>query len=127
MPDTYLLPAEAATLLRVSPKTLAKWRSAGHGPPYRKVAGRLIRYVQRELEDWMQAQAVLPGVTRDDLPRPPTGCAQRSYTASRMRTYPSHRPARATLRTLAAALARMVSRNAGATRAGKESRTSGTV
>ena len=53
MPDVYLLPDEAALYLRVAPKTLTKWRSMGKGPPYRKVAGNRIRYVQRELEDWM--------------------------------------------------------------------------
>jgi predicted DNA-binding transcriptional regulator AlpA len=72
MPGTYLLPDEAASYLRVAVKTLTKWRGQGKGPPYRKVAGSLIRYVQEELEDWMQAQAVIPGVTLDDLPTPPT-------------------------------------------------------
>lgn len=70
MPDTYLLPIEAADMIRVSVKTLTKWRYEHKGPPYRKVAGNLIRYVQSELDDWMQAQAVMPGT--DDLPLPPT-------------------------------------------------------
>ena len=70
MPDTYLLPDEAALYLRVAVNTLTKWRWQGKGPPYRKVAGNRIRYVQEELDDWMQAQAVVPGT--DDLPRPPT-------------------------------------------------------
>ena len=70
MPDTYLLPDEAASYLRVAVKTLTKWRWQHKGPPYRKVAGSLIRYVQSELDDWMEAQAVVPGT--DDLPLPPT-------------------------------------------------------
>lgn len=72
MPDTYLLPDEAAAYLRVAVKTLTKWRGQGKGPPYRKVAGNRIRYVQSELDDWMEAQAVLPGRPVGDLPTPPT-------------------------------------------------------
>ena len=70
MPDTYLLPAEAALYLRVAPQTLTKWRWQGKGPPYRKVAGSLIRYVQSELEAWMQAQAVRPGHDETRYRRP---------------------------------------------------------
>jgi hypothetical protein len=69
--DTYLLPDEAAAYLRVAAKTLTKWRGLHKGPPYRKVAGNLIRYVREELDDWMAAQAVLPGgPPLDDLPPP---------------------------------------------------------
>ena len=72
MPDVYLLPDEAASYLRVATKTLTKWRWLGKGPPYRKVAGNLIRYVQSELDAWMITQAVLPGeMTLDDAPLPP--------------------------------------------------------
>lgn len=71
MPDTYLLPIEAALYLRVAPKTLTKWRWQGKGPPYRKVAGSLIRYVQSELEEWMRTQAVTPGADIDPLPPTP--------------------------------------------------------
>ena len=79
MPDTYLLPIEAALYLRVAPKTLTKWRGQGKGPPYRKVAGTLIRYVQSELEEWMQAQAVMPGdrrATRHNRPRRGLRCTR---------------------------------------------------
>ena len=72
MPDVFLLPDEAASYLRVAVKTLTKWRWQGKGPPYRKVAGTRIRYVQSELDDWMEAQSVIPGVTVDDIPVPPT-------------------------------------------------------
>ena len=78
MPDTFLLPDEAAQYLRVAPKTLTKWRWQGKGPPYRKVAGNLIRYVQSELEQWMVTQAVLPRdatLDNEPLPPPPTSRA----------------------------------------------------
>lgn len=60
MPETYLLPSEAALSLRVSVKTLQQWRWQGKGPPYLRVAGGRIRYVARDLETWMAAQAVRP-------------------------------------------------------------------
>ena len=74
MSDTYLLPDEAATYLRVAVKTLTKWRGQGKGPPYRKVAGSLIRYVQSELDAWMMTQLVVPAHLLEDepLPLPPT-------------------------------------------------------
>lgn len=73
MPETYLLPAEAAQALRVSVKTLTQWRWQGKGPPYLRVAGNLIRYAQSELDEWMTTQAVLPSAGADDpLPPPPT-------------------------------------------------------
>lgn len=37
-----LTPVEAAALLRVTPKTLANWRSAGTGPAFKKIGGRVV-------------------------------------------------------------------------------------
>jgi predicted DNA-binding transcriptional regulator AlpA len=71
MPETFLLPDEAAQYLRVAVKTLTKWRWLGKGPPYRKVAGSLIRYVQAELDQWMGEQTVLPDAGGDPGPLPP--------------------------------------------------------
>jgi excisionase family DNA binding protein len=52
----YLTPTEAATYLRVSPKTLARWRWAGNGPRYVKPTRRIIRYARADLDAWLQAQ-----------------------------------------------------------------------
>jgi integrase len=41
-PSDYLTPAEAAQLLRLSPRTLANWRSKGEGPRFEKVGGRVV-------------------------------------------------------------------------------------
>lgn len=71
MPETYLLPAEAAAALRVTVKTLTQWRWQGKGPPYLRVAGNLIRYAQSALDDWMTTQAVRPVLHPDDAPLPP--------------------------------------------------------
>lgn len=46
---TYLNEREAADYLRLSPKTLTRWRWAGRGPVFRKF-GRAVRYAVVDLE-----------------------------------------------------------------------------
>lgn len=46
----------------ISVKTLANWRSAGTGPPYTKINGRIV-YPLNELEVWEAARTVLVQVT----------------------------------------------------------------
>ena len=41
--------AEAARLLKLSPRTLENWRGAGKGPSYRKLGGA-VRYATADLE-----------------------------------------------------------------------------
>ncbi|NQW89643.1 helix-turn-helix domain-containing protein [Curtobacterium sp. VKM Ac-2861] len=48
---------DVAALLGVSPKTLANWRSAGIGPSYFKVGGR-VRYDQAVILAWLDAVRV---------------------------------------------------------------------
>jgi predicted flap endonuclease-1-like 5' DNA nuclease len=50
--NRYLTSIEAAARLRVSPNTLANWRSQKNGPPYLKIGGR-IRYASTDLESWL--------------------------------------------------------------------------
>lgn len=45
----YLTEHEAADYLRMSPKTLKKWRHAGKGPKYHKFGGA-IRYARADLD-----------------------------------------------------------------------------
>lgn len=50
-----LTPSEVAAALRIKEQTLANWRSAGTGPPWRKLsAGRtgVIRYPSDGFETW---------------------------------------------------------------------------
>lgn len=54
-PVRYLTPAEAATLLRISPRTLEKQRSLGGGPRFRKF-GRRVLYAITDLEAWAEAR-----------------------------------------------------------------------
>lgn len=42
---------EAADFLRLSPRTLEKYRVRGGGPPFRKL-GRRVVYARADLEDW---------------------------------------------------------------------------
>ena len=43
-PQRLLLPAEAASALRVKEQTLASWRCKAKGPPYIVLGDRSIRY-----------------------------------------------------------------------------------
>lgn len=57
--NTYLSPAEVASRLVVTIKTLANWRSKKTGPPFHKFRSRVL-YVADGLEQWMS----------DNSPRP---------------------------------------------------------
>ena len=41
--------------MTISVRTLAKWRSAGRGPAFLKIGGR-VRYAVRDVERWVDAQ-----------------------------------------------------------------------
>lgn len=52
--DLHLLtPAEAAETLKVSLATLGRWRKHGLGPEFVRMADRLIRYRQEDVEAWV--------------------------------------------------------------------------
>jgi hypothetical protein len=51
----YLTTPEAATVLRLSPRTLEKARVIGGGPRYRKF-GRRVLYAVADLEAWANAR-----------------------------------------------------------------------
>lgn len=50
----FLTQAEAADLLRMSPRTLERHRLAGTGPKFIK-AGRRVLYRRADLEAWAEA------------------------------------------------------------------------
>ena len=52
----YLTTAEAAQLLRLSPRTLEKHRLYGTGPEYRKIGGRVI-YAATDIVAWAESGA----------------------------------------------------------------------
>ena len=52
--DTLMTGREAASLLRLSERTLERHRTAGTGPRYAAL-GRAIRYRRRDLLDWIES------------------------------------------------------------------------
>jgi predicted site-specific integrase-resolvase len=54
MSDALLTPEEAAKRLTLQPKTLARWRWAGHGPRFIKIGGR-VRYAERDIVAFIEA------------------------------------------------------------------------
>jgi predicted DNA-binding transcriptional regulator AlpA len=64
MTDVPKTNEEAAAFLRVKPSTLVAWRHQGRGPKYLKI-GRSCFYRERDLEEWLDAQAVVP-IPNDD-------------------------------------------------------------
>ena len=51
----FLTDSEAANLLRVSVRTLQRWRLTGFGPPFRAFCGRRL-YDRTDLLNWCGAQ-----------------------------------------------------------------------
>ena len=43
---------ELARLLKVSPRTIARWREKGTGPDYARIGGRIV-YLESALVDWI--------------------------------------------------------------------------
>ena len=52
--EIYLTANQTAAYIKLSPGTLANWRSQGKGPPFIRVAGQ-IRYRRNAVDDWMIA------------------------------------------------------------------------
>jgi len=87
--ESLLTSAEAAEYLKVSPNTLAKWRSCGGGPAYVKV-GDLVRYSRDSIKR-LNAERVRV--------EPKIGRTLREMRITRnirtvIRTKPQNRPAR---------------------------------
>lgn len=62
MPNIELLSApEAGAYLGgerkpLSCQTLANWRTAGNGPKFTRLNGRMIRYLRSDLDAWLEQQ-----------------------------------------------------------------------
>ncbi len=57
---------QTAEMLRIKHNTLEGWRVKGQGPIFRKV-GRAVRYVQADVEAWLDQRA------RSSTGQPPSG------------------------------------------------------
>jgi excisionase family DNA binding protein len=56
--ETFLTEAELAALLKVSPRTLQRWRVEGNGPKFRR-HGRRVRYSRSDVIAWSDATTAL--------------------------------------------------------------------
>ncbi|MGE3541317.1 MAG: helix-turn-helix transcriptional regulator [Candidatus Tectimicrobiota bacterium] len=54
MDDKLLTPEQAAALLNLKSKTLARWRWAGYGPRFIKIGGA-VRYAAHDLQAFIKA------------------------------------------------------------------------
>lgn len=54
--ETHLTTAEAAQLTGCSVYTLCQLRSRGGGPPYLKIDGHWVRYLESDLRAWMKSK-----------------------------------------------------------------------
>jgi len=52
--EPFLTEPEAAEMLRVSPRTLRRWRQLGTGPPVAGYAGRRALYRRSDLLAWLR-------------------------------------------------------------------------
>ena len=57
-PTSFLTELEAADYLGISKETLQRWRFDHKGPAYAKLNGKLIRYHQADLDEWMDQQTI---------------------------------------------------------------------
>ena len=51
--NAVLTETEAAALLQVTRFALRKWRRSGLGPRFVRCGGRLIRYMQADIDSWL--------------------------------------------------------------------------
>lgn len=55
----FITPREAASILRLTPNTLAKLRYENKGPVYYKPTG-VVRYKLSDIKEWQDRSAVVP-------------------------------------------------------------------
>ncbi len=58
-PGALLTEREAASYLRVAPRTMQRWRQLGRGPAYTR-AGRRILYRMADLQEYLRDQERRP-------------------------------------------------------------------
>ena len=54
--DQLLRQEEAAALLNVTPRCLENWRHRGEGPKFVRISGRCIRYMRRNLLEFIEGR-----------------------------------------------------------------------
>jgi predicted DNA-binding transcriptional regulator AlpA len=56
MAEDLLTEDEVARILRISTRSLRRYRADGSGPPWIRISERVYRYPRGELEAWLKAQ-----------------------------------------------------------------------
>lgn len=56
VPQVILRPGETAKRLNITPRTLARWRVSGIGPPYVRVGPRCIGYLPADIDRWAESR-----------------------------------------------------------------------
>jgi predicted DNA-binding transcriptional regulator AlpA len=54
--DEFLSDAQTCELLHVNPRTTARWRIEGSGPPFIRAGGRRVLYRRADLEAWLTSR-----------------------------------------------------------------------
>jgi excisionase family DNA binding protein len=54
----YLTVAETASIIRVTGRTLRRWREVRQGPPCARVGERRVLYRRADLDAWLAARMV---------------------------------------------------------------------
>lgn len=49
----------------LSYQTLANWRTAGNGPRFTRLNGRMIRYLRSDLDEWLARQGRYSSTSED--------------------------------------------------------------
>jgi predicted DNA-binding transcriptional regulator AlpA len=57
---------EAARYVGVSPSVFRLWRAQGTGPAYFRAGSKLIRYLRRDLDGWIEARLNQPTLAKGD-------------------------------------------------------------
>ena len=54
--ETYMTEQQAGAMLTVSPRSLQRWRTSGHGPKFVKAGRRRVLYRVTDVEAFLLAQ-----------------------------------------------------------------------
>ena len=52
--QNYLTPKEVSQKLKVSKRTLRRWRSIGEGPEFSKFGERMVRYPEKAVKEYLE-------------------------------------------------------------------------
>jgi hypothetical protein len=81
-PLAYLSPREQAVELKVTPRTLKRWRQLGKGPPYIRLSRQRVIYPQYEKTEWARERTY--SSRSDELARTALGASEIAANAARM-------------------------------------------